>query len=139
MRIPIKGVKTFHNEESESVYFYNEEMLDNGILIEESTLLLHDSVETMITVYYINKVADIELDAASYIMYWGELLEPIQTYGIIKNIYELYNENSSKDFVEIMYNMSSQSTSSSMQSLEKNGREIFNHIKQNFEIVKSNI
>jgi hypothetical protein len=140
----INGLKQLMNDETEDIYYFSEGMLDDNVIIQESTLIYDDKnsnpkIESMISVKYINNVAGIDLDAADYTLYWGDLLAPIQTYRIIKDIYDLYLTLNKEKFIETMYNLSTSSYSSSIQSDEKHAQHILIDIRDTFDFVKNAI
>lgn len=118
--------------EDESLFFYNDEMLKENVLICENTLLNEDdSVQTCISVKHFN-----EIDAGTWDLYWGDLLSPIQVYRIVLDIYESYRDYPLNMFLEMVDEMSVSSMSSSMQSQQKNKIDITKWIRDEFKNVR---
>ncbi len=116
------------NEEEETYYYYSEQMLNDKVVIKENTFMtIDDNVETIISVEHLN-----DLDAEDFTMYWDDLLSPIQSYRIIKDIYELYQEHSLSSFLEIIRELSVSYTSALMQSREENKQRIVDGIRETF-------
>lgn len=122
----IKKLERLYVEEKDLFIHFNKDMLKNNILIEERTLI-DGNVETTINVKYFN-----DIDAVHHTIYEGDLLTPIQIYRIIKDIYELFTENSLKDFLDVMDTLSISTMSASMQTEEKNKEDIMNWVKESF-------
>jgi hypothetical protein len=113
MIIPVKGLKQLDDNDYECNYFYNDELLSNGIYFKNMTTFEETngedntlSVSTMLkVVFYEEKEVDDEsfIDKTQWmLLYWDDHLEPIQLYRVIKDIYDLYLDNSTQDFYEIM-------------------------------------
>lgn len=132
----IKGLDNFFNEEEETLYYSNEKMYKDGFIIEENTIAFEmGHVETWIDVHQLKRIGDIDMDAATYTMYNGDMLVPIQTYRIIKDIIELYESNNAKEFAEIMHGNCVQHISASMQSKKANSTDVYQRIKKVFDFV----
>lgn len=118
------------NEEKESYLYYNEALLSNNVIIEHSTIETDKGFQTMIDVLHYN-----DMDAVQYTLYWDNPLSAIQVYRIVKDIHELYIENTLGDFLQLMYEMSEVSLSALAQSNDKNKAEIKERITSLFEVV----
>lgn len=118
------------NEEKESYLYYNEALLSNNVIIEQSTIETDEGFQTMIDVLHYN-----DMDGIQYTLYWDNPLSAIQVYRIVKDIHELYIENTLGDFLQLMYEMSEVSLSALAQSNDKNKAEIKERITSLFEVV----
>lgn len=118
------------NEEKESYLYYNGALLSNNVIIEHSTIETDKGFQTMIDVLHYN-----DMDAVQYTLYWDNPLSAIQVYRIVKDIHELYIENTLGDFLQLMYEMSEVSLSALAQSNDKNKAEIKEKITSLFEVV----
>lgn len=142
MKSLYKGAQTVHREENESsVLHFTKTMLENNIAIEE---INHESdpedldgASTWINVLHLDTVAGVTVDAAIYSVYTGDYLAPIQIYGIIKNIFELWEENSPQDFIEQLEKITVAFQSSSMQSELKHSNDIMYEIKNRIDLIKT--
>lgn len=118
------------NEEKESYLYYNEALLSNNVIIEQSTIETDEGFQTIIDVLHYN-----DMDAVQYTLYWNNLLAAIQVYRIVKDIHELYIENTLGDFLQLMYEMSEMSLSALAQTSPENKVEIKERITGLFELV----
>ncbi|TVY09858.1 hypothetical protein [Paenibacillus cremeus] len=130
-----KGLKVKHSDEYERVYYYNDDMLKNNVLITEDTLMNDNesgkvNVQTSISVKHFN-----EIDAVTYDIYWGDLLSPIQVYRITLDIYEMYKNYPLNLFLELIDDISTGSMSAASQSKQQSRDEIMDWIKGEFEEV----
>ncbi|PGQ88263.1 hypothetical protein [Priestia megaterium] len=138
MKSLYKGAQTVFREENESsVLHFTKTMLENNIAIEEIDLEDSPEASTWINVLHQNTVAGVTVDAAIYTVYTGDYLAPIQMYGIIKNIFELWEENSPQDFIELIHHMSVAYQSSSIQSKLNHSDDIMYAIKNRIDLLKS--
>ncbi|QSB09308.1 hypothetical protein [Lysinibacillus fusiformis] len=119
------------NEEKESYLYYNEALLSNNVIIEQSTIETDEGFQTIIDVLHYN-----DMDAVQYTLYWGNPLSAIQVYRIVKDVHELYIENTLGDFLQLMYEMSEVSLSALAQSNYENRAEIKERITSLFEVVE---
>ena len=117
-------------EEKESYLYYNGALLSNNVIIKHSTIETDKGFQTMIDVLHYN-----DMDAVQYTLYWDNPLSAIQVYRIVKDIHELYIENTLGDFLQLMYEMSEVSLSALAQSNDKNKAEIKERITSLFEVV----
>ena len=117
------------NEEKESYLYYNEVLLGNNVIIEQSTFETDEGFQTMIDVLHYN-----DMDAVQYTLYWDNPLTAIQVYRIVKDIHALYIENTLGDFLQLMYEMSVVSLSAMAQSTYENREEIKERITSLFEL-----
>lgn len=121
----IHGLKVTYSEEHEDVYYYNEDMLKDNLVITESTFFGEGTdVQTLISVKHFNDV-----DAQDWQIYWSDLLSPIQVYRIIIDIHDLYRGSSLGHFFQFIDGLSVARMSASMQSQKKNKDDIMNRIK----------
>jgi len=118
------------NEEKESYLYYNEALLSNNVIIEHSTIETDEGFQTMIDVLHYN-----DMDAVQYTLYWDNPLSAIQAYRIVKDIHELYIENTLGDFLQLMYEMSDVSLSALAQTSQENKAKIKERITSLFELV----
>lgn len=121
------------NEEKESYLYYNEALLSNNVIIEESKVETDEGFKTIIDVLHYN-----DMDAVQYTLYWDNPLSAIQAYRIVKDVYALYIENTLGDFLQLMYEMSEVSLSALAQSNDENKAEIKARITCLFEVVEVN-
>ncbi len=70
------------NEEKESYLYYNEALLSNNVIIEQSTIETDEGFQTIIDVLHYN-----DMDAVQYTLYWDNPLSAIQVYRIVKDVY----------------------------------------------------
>ena len=118
------------NEEKESYLYYNEALLSNNVIIEQSTLETDEGFQTIIDVLHYN-----DMDAVQYTLYWDNPLSAIQVYRIVKDVHALYIENTLGDFLQLMYEMSEVSLSALAQTNDENKAEIKARITSLFEVV----
>ncbi|GEM_PF-5045008 len=118
------------NEEKESYLYYNKALLSNNVIIEQSTVETDEGFQTIIDVLHYN-----DMDAVQYTLYWDNPLSAIQVYRIVKDIHELYIENTLGDFLQLMYEMSEVSLSALAQSNDENKAEVKERITSLFEVV----
>lgn len=119
------------NEEKESYLYYNEALLSNNVIVEESAFETDEGFQTMIDVLHYN-----DMDAVQYTLYWDNPLAEIQVYRIVKDIHELYIENTLGDFLQLMNEMSVVSLSAMAQSSHENRAEIKERVTSLFEAVE---
>ena len=119
------------NEENESYLYYNEDLLGNNVIIKKSTFETDDGFQTMIDVLHYN-----DMDAVQFTLYWSNPLSTIQVYRIVKDIHELYIENTLGDFLQLMNEMSEVSLSALAQTTDENKAEIKGRITSLFELVE---
>lgn len=130
--LQIKGLNRVYIEETEETLFFNNQMLDDNILIEVATTFdQDDNVQTMINVKCLTKD-----DAFNFTLYWDDLLAPIQVYRIVKDISEIYMDSSLNTFIELAHEFSITSMSAKMQTHEKNRNEIMQSVKDTLDIAK---
>lgn len=130
-RFDISIVELLEDEEEAAVYF-NNDMLNNNLIIREETLWSGDlRVETVISVRHFN-----EWDAGIWYLYWGDLLEPIQVYRIIRDLFEMYNELSLSLFLKTISHLCSTSQFASQQIQRENRDRIVEGIKDEIEQVR---
>lgn len=118
------------NEEKESYLYYNEALLSNNVIIEQSTVETDEGFQTIIDVLHYN-----DMDAVQYTLYWDNPLSAIQVYRIVKDVHALYIENTLGDFLQLMYEMSEVSLSALAQTNDENKAEIKARITSLFEVV----
>jgi len=104
--------------------------LSNNVIIEHSTIETDEGFQTMIDVLHYN-----DMDAVQYTLYWDNPLSAIQAYRIVKDIHELYIENTLGDFLQLMYEMSDVSLSALAQTSQENKAKIKERITSLFELV----
>jgi hypothetical protein len=126
--IVIKGLTRFYDEKKDTTFYFKEQMLSDKLLITEENMESPDGFDTVIEIKYFN-----DLDASVFTLYWGDALSPIQVYRIVKDLHDLYEENSLKEFLVVIQELSVQYQSSSMQSEEKNKVEVRKRIIDAFE------
>lgn len=119
------------NEENESYLYYNESLLRNKVIIEESTFESENGFQTMIDVCHYN-----DMDAVQYTLYWDNPLSAIQVYRIVKDVHALYIENTLGDFLQLMNELSVVSLSAMAQTNDENKAEIKERITSLFEVVE---
>lgn len=119
------------NEENESYLYYNESLLGNKVIIEESTFESENGFQTMIDVCHYN-----DMDAVQYTLYWDNPLSAIQVYRIVKDVHALYIENTLGDFLQLMNELSVVSLSAMAQTNDENKAEIKERITSLFEVVE---
>ncbi|WP_409369898.1 hypothetical protein [Lysinibacillus sp. 38-6] len=119
------------NEEKESYLYYNEALLSNNVIIEQSTFETDEGFQTMIDVLHYN-----DMDAVQYTFYWDSPLSAIQVYRIVKDVHALYIENTLSDFLQLMNEMSVVSLSAMAQTNDENKAEIKERITSLFEVVE---
>lgn len=124
-------LKRVFNEEKESYLYFNEALLGNNVIIEQSTVETDEGVQTMIDVLHYN-----DMDAVQYTLYWSDPLSAIQVYRIVKDVHALYIENTLGDFLQLMYEMSEVSLSALAQTNHENKAEIKERITSLFEVVE---
>lgn len=115
-------------EESGEFYYFNEHMLKDNIVIAKT----RDSLLNMqlLRIYFVDYKDVGMLDISSI-----DVLDDLQVYRLIKDIYELYNELSKTSFLQVMYEMAvSICTTNSMLTLEDEQR-----LRENTEAVIDNI
>jgi len=119
------------NEEKESYLYYNEALLSNNVIIEESTFETDEGFQTMIDVLHYN-----DMDAIQYTLYCDNPLAAIQVYRVVKDVHTLYIENTLGDFLQLMDEMSEVSLSALAQTSQENKVEIKERITSLFEVVE---
>ncbi|MFJ7668397.1 hypothetical protein ACIQXI_14955 [Lysinibacillus sp. NPDC097195] len=119
------------NEEKESYLYFNEALLNNNVIIEQSTFETDEGFQTMIDVLHYN-----DMDAIQYTLYWDNPLTAIQVYRIVKDVHALFLENTLGDFLQLMNEMSLVSLSALDQSSQENRAEITERITSLFEVVE---
>lgn len=103
---------TYYDPEAIESIFFSVKMKAEGVLIKSVSGEAEEDVrDTEITVYFLS-----EKDASIYTLYWDSELTDIQVYGIVKNVNDLFVENSIEDFELLMRGMSVQYKTQSMQS-----------------------
>lgn len=118
-------------------------MLENRIVIEEDTFIQEDldieegKVSTWINILHHDLEDSKKLDGTIYTMYEGRYLDPIQVYGIIKSIIEIYETHSIHDFIKHIRNMAVQFTSASMQINPKSKKNILLKMEHQFKYIKT--
>lgn len=122
------------NEEKESYLYFNEALLDNNVIIEESTFETDEGFQTMIDVLHYN-----DMDAVQYTLYWDNPLSAIQVYRIVKDVHALYIENTLGDFLQLIDEMSVVSLSAMAQTNDENKAEIKERITSLFEVVEVHV
>lgn len=130
MNLHIKGLFSTYLNEEEKCFFYNDKLLADNVIIQ-TEYLINDEAPTMISVKHYG-----ELEVGEWIFYWGDYLEPIQEYRIIKDIFDLYNEHSLVEFVQILDDLTAQSMSVSMQSDDNRKEAYFEEVKAEMEVIK---
>ncbi|TKI50283.1 hypothetical protein [Lysinibacillus tabacifolii] len=118
------------NEEKESYLYYNEALLNNNVIIEQSTFETNEGFQTMIDVLHYN-----DMDAVQYTLYWDNPLSAIQVYRIVKDVHALYIENTLGDFLQLMNELSVVSLSAMAQTSQENKAEIIARITGLFKAV----
>jgi hypothetical protein len=142
MKMPIKELKSVEFTENEYTYYFNEEMLEDGIFIKYNTyeFLENELDEVESSVSYIEVGCMIEngkdVEAEYYILYWDAYLPGIQIYRIIKDFYEIYANNSKSEFIEFMRELSSQYRSSSMQSKKEHRESLIDELQNELLLIK---
>jgi hypothetical protein len=134
----LKDLQVVQNEEDEMSYYFNEDMLNNGIFITESTIINNQiesgsQVETMVNVNSLSNNAQI------FTLYWDELLSPIQTYRIFKDIVELYKDHALEEFLSIIEELSTSHISSAMQSKAENRISVRAGMQEEMRFLKSQL
>ncbi|MEK5216711.1 hypothetical protein [Psychrobacillus sp. FSL H8-0487] len=108
----INNLERIYVEHDETYLYFNKAMNQKNVLIREH-LLEEDNFkfQTMIEINHFNLE-----DSYRFIMYWGEMLTPIQKYRIVKDIAELFEENTLINFKKIAREMSVSYSAELMQS-----------------------
>lgn len=123
MKIPVKGLKQLYLDDSDEYLFYNEVLLNAGIYFKYTSIedekpenQDHYTFTGVVTVIFFEER---ENDNESFVSkawwaipYWSNDLEPIQLYRIIKDMYDLFLDNTYHDFFELMNDLAVTRTSS---------------------------
>lgn len=127
-----KGFRTHEDEENETVSYYTDDSLKHNIIVKVSNFVGEglDS-ETIISVEYYN-----DLDAGIFSIYQDNMINDIQTYRIIADIFDFYNTLSLSDFLSVMNEISVSSMTALMQHEKKNKTRIIDEIKEFIEALK---
>lgn len=130
MNLPIPALRTVFNSDTEETYYVNEEMIKNGVLIkyvtldnEDIPLGKHGCIETIVEVICMDYKKPY---AARFILLWEPLIPNIQLYRVVKDLYDLYLDNSKDSFINVMKMLSSQYVDS----------EISKNVIMNTDIIK---
>ncbi|MFE4029115.1 hypothetical protein ACFX4N_23460 [Priestia sp. YIM B13551] len=136
-----KYAQSVYNEENNSEYHFTKNMLENNIAIEEFNRsgVEEDGpfTDTWINVLHVNKLADMIVDTKVYTLHNASYLTPIQIHGIIKNVFEMWEENSPQGFIELIEDLSIQQQSSSMQEKLEASDDIMYGIEDRLDYIKS--
>lgn len=125
-------LKRVFNEENESYLYFNRDLQENNVVIEDLTIESDEGYQTIIDVHHFN-----DMDAVQHTLYWGgDKLSAIQIYRIVTDINTLYNENTLADFLQLMYEMSESSLSVLMQSDGEKRCEIRERITSVFKVLE---
>lgn len=127
----LNGITRDYVEGDESFLYYIEDMLNNNVLIEESTVEnTNNKMDTIISVLHYN-----ENDACEHVLYWDAMLAPIQSFRIIEDTVKLFKRNTLSEFLDIVNELSINSIASSYQSDESHAKNIMEDIRSTFEMV----
>lgn len=143
MNLPIKELESVVHNCTEDIYYFTEKMLSEGIFIKynisenpEAELGERGCMDSYLEIGSLNEVEGIVLGAEYYILYWSELLTPIQLYRMVKDVCELYSNHSKNEFVEIIRELSTQYRSSNIQSDLDHSESIISEIVDEIELIK---
>lgn len=128
----IKGLSSHFIEETETVIYYNQEMLNNNLIIEEVTQVANLRMETSINIKHFN-----DLDANHYALYCDIELAPIQVYRILADVFAMYQSKNLNEFLDIVETLSIYHESASMQEEEIHRQETYAWIKGSIDEFKT--
>lgn len=116
----ITNLKHIHSNTHETTVYYDDYMLGDKFIFEESTEITPDEyVFTTINLKHYNNT-----DAFHFTLYEGDLLAPIQTLRILSDVVNLYKDNSLSTFLRLVNDLSISTMTSLSQSQEENKIEI---------------
>lgn len=116
----ITNLKHIHSNTHETTIYYDDYMLADKIIFEESTETTPDDyVFTTINLKHYNNT-----DAFHFTLYEGDLLSPIQTLRILSDAVNLYKDNLLNTFLRLVDDLSISTMTSLSQTQEKNQIEI---------------
>lgn len=111
----ITNLKYIHFNTHESIFYYDESMLHDKFIFEESTEFTVDNdVRTVFSLKHYNST-----DAFRLTLYEGYLLSPIQTLKILSDAVNLYKDNSLNTFLKLIRNLSISTMTSLSQTQEE--------------------
>lgn len=112
MNLPIQGLQTIMNEETLDTYYVNKQMIEAGVYIKHNTFENEEiplgtwgCIESIVEVGCLN---DNKTYAGRFIMFWDPLLNGIELYRIVKDLYDLYLDNNKENFIKILKMLSNQ-------------------------------
>ncbi|MEX3625082.1 hypothetical protein [Viridibacillus arvi] len=104
----VSGMHFIEDTSFKGCFFYaNDIMIQNKMFIFLSNLDEDGILKTTIKVSYVNPKV-----AYNFTLYSGDHLEAIQSYGIIKDVFEIFNDGVLSSFFSAMASMSKEHTSS---------------------------
>lgn len=143
MKIPVKGLKQLYLDDLDEYLFYNDELLKAGIYFKY-TCIEEEKPEDQ-EFYKFTGVVEViffeerEVDNESFvskawwsILFWNDDVEPIQLYRIIKDIYDLFLDNTFHDFFEIIADLSVSRTGSGT------NKDVIAHTELELDFIYSN-
>lgn len=134
----IKDLIIVDNPNYETRYYFTDNMLGNGVFIEEDTLIYQEKIGTKEAVETIINVKVLsEKNAETFTLYHDFLLEKIQLHHILKDICDFYNNNDIKQFVETMNFLCSSYHSSKMQSNAERRMNIRAELKEEIKFLQN--
>jgi hypothetical protein len=129
----IDGMVEVNIPGAETSYFFTDEMLDSGVVIEWACWDYDNPLyQTVMTV----KILE-DNDAIECHMYMGESLGNCQIYHIVKDVYELYEKNTFEDFKWKVEKISDGGTSAGMQSNPSRRAEIQSKMNATFRSLRA--
>lgn len=111
--------------------FFNEKLLKDNVLILFLEEERGEDIYTEVSVYHYN-----ESSADIFVLYYGFNTTRISIYRVVKDIVELYEENTLETFIEIIDSIAVTHQSSSQQIFDNAKLQIENHIKDIFKEVR---
>lgn len=133
----IKGLKKIYvyHEDEETVFYYTDDMLANGFIIIETCGDSTGSFKLGIDILYIDLQNGKALNASKYNMYYGNVLQEIQEYRVLKDILDFYNELNKEEFVDLIDEMCSSSLSANQHIDPYAGAELLEHYYSTYKFV----
>ncbi|PAV30298.1 hypothetical protein CIL05_07460 [Virgibacillus profundi] len=133
----ILGLKHKYSDMYESIYYYNDALLSDGIVFKEENTDYEDRNGNLQIRAELNiKVID-ENDAQHLGIYCGDILDKIQTHLMLKEILGWYESYSREEFVKLLQEFSSTSMTSKSQSTKAHQDNIRQWVEEEFEFVEN--